>query len=99
MKHKNGIPNARRRDWSKVDWTQNTTRLAKKLGVSASQVSIARRKFAPETLSKSGTEPHIDWSKVDWSMKQADIARAHGISRQAVWAKRQELIRKGEVTT
>lgn len=96
MKTKNGT-RKKTRDWSKVDWSKRTNDIAKRLKCSASMVSIARRQYAPDTLSSRGSKPHIDWSKVDWSMKQADIARAHGITRQAVWTKRQELIKKGEL--
>ena len=36
--------------WNRVDWTRSSTESAEQLGVAVSQVSRARRSYAPETL-------------------------------------------------
>lgn len=41
----------RRHDWQRVDWSKSTGVIAHALGVDATQVSRARRKYAKRTLS------------------------------------------------
>lgn len=76
-------------DWATVDWSQSTSEIAKKLGLSGVAVSIARRKHAPDTIRFHRMAiPAETWRDVDWSMRTTDIARKLGCSVSSVSAAR-----------
>ena len=89
--HKNGDAQKSKYGWHTVDWGQPTSIISDQLGCRPSTVSIARAKYAPETVRG----PHVkktamkEWAKgIDWSKTDREIAEETGRSRGAVWTTR-----------
>lgn len=84
------MPQRKDIDWSSVDWSRGTYRLAEELGVHPSKVSRARGRYAPETKHR-WTAPRrragrvgVNWSAVDWALKSGQLAKALGRKRNYV---------------
>jgi hypothetical protein len=77
-------------DWSSVDWKKANCDLARKHGVTAATVSVARKRHAPDTVGKRegltilGTQKSFDWSSVDWDRPNCQLSREMGTARSTV---------------
>lgn len=80
------MPHQTVHDWSSVDWSLSTLKIAEQAGLSASSVSRARRRLAPETLRviPSASRAKIDWSQIDWTLGTIEIACMTGKQLSAV---------------
>jgi hypothetical protein len=67
-------------DWSTVDWSKGTYRLANELGVAPCTVSAHRRKLAPETMRRS-----MPTRGVDWTAAASELAATYGFSVNTVY--------------
>ena len=80
------MPHQTVHDWSSVDWSLSTLKIAEQAGLSASSVSRARRRLAPETLRviPAASRAKIDWSQIDWTLGTIEIACMTGKQLSAV---------------
>lgn len=65
-----------------VDWSRPNSEIARTLGVTASAVSHARTRLAPQKRLPQGKR--YDWSEIDWQKSDAAIARETGATPGAV---------------
>jgi len=71
-------------EWSEVDWSLPTSRIARVYAVTMGYASDMRQKFAPDTIGKIRLIPRVDWSRVDWSLPTQKIAELMGVTISAV---------------
>lgn len=69
---------------ARLNWAELSNKeVAEILGRPIDNISLLRRKYAPDTV-----RPHLfnpsRWDSVDWSMRDCEIARLLGVSRQLV---------------
>ncbi len=65
-------------NWNIIDWSRSTSEIAAALKCHESEVSRARRKHAPATVSASGKR--VSWEGVDWSKRTTEIAAELGVN-------------------
>lgn len=81
-------PQRRKFAWAEVDWSKSNMEIAREMRTQHTQVWIARRRYAPETVIKQRV---YDWSAVDWSKSNTEIAKEIGAKYATVSAKRNVL--------
>jgi hypothetical protein len=87
---KKGIlkPRPSKDKWAAVDWSQRTSVIAKKLGITCSAVSFKRR------LLRNGIPAKSRWDNVDWSLPNWQIAQNLAVTQQAVIYQRKKHLSK-----
>ena len=71
-------------DWKSIDWHKSTLTISKELGCAITQVSRARRMYAPETSNKR-SHPKTSkyaWDAVDWNKSTRQISNELGCNYQ-----------------
>lgn len=71
-------------DWTKVDWTLPSGKIATYLGVGSGSVSRARQIYAPETVGRIYPKRRFtkrDWELLEWTKSTIDLALETGFSK------------------